>query len=370
MGAQLKQSTSSDVLKSILATLQSLEVRFEDQNMRLGTIESSIVSSACSETSGSPKSPCSRHLSLMSDVKTPMPAMKALGSTMEHPAAHAYLDSVMELRKRFFLEGRSNFAFNQEVVEHSASHAGERYGKAQANEGVEYEDDDDDWYSQSVYSSRPLSRLEIDIPPTPPLPQKNAQRANSNCEPVLLYSLAPQGTRHVLAMRYEDTAESSIESVPSTSPHCFSGSLQDRTSFSASQRSASTGQTSISTGGEPSPIGSKRSVSSDLRGAYNNLKQSLPQASQFIKRSFFIRTISSKGKGKGKENSSEPEQVQSFGIAVGCMVPVTNLEEPHVTATKWGFSFFQLAERTARACRSVFPNISSLLTRESYFIPS
>ncbi|CZR60333.1 uncharacterized protein PAC_10229 [Phialocephala subalpina] len=221
MGAQLNQSTSSDVLGSIFATLQSLEMRFEDQNMRLGTIKSSIVSLAYSDTSGSPKPLCSHHLSLVSNGKTPTPAVKALESTMNHSAASAYMASVMELRKRFSFEGRSNLALNREVIEHSAPHVGERYERVQAHEGVEYVDDDNDWYSQSVYSSRPLSHLELDVPPTSALPQKNTLRTNSNCEPVL-YSPALHGAQHDLAMWCKKPAENSMNSMPGTPPHSFS----------------------------------------------------------------------------------------------------------------------------------------------------
>src|SRR3954462_2225136 len=106
MAVALNQNSSSDILKSILATLQTLEIRFEDQNMRLVTIESSIVSSASSGAGSSPRSPDPHNLSPMSDQNYPTPELEDSHPSIEYPTAPAYVASMLKLQKRFsFDEG-------------------------------------------------------------------------------------------------------------------------------------------------------------------------------------------------------------------------------------------------------------------------
>ncbi|KAI0385402.1 hypothetical protein F5Y04DRAFT_184950 [Hypomontagnella monticulosa] len=354
METQLNHSTYSDVLRSILATLQNLETRSENQNTRLGAIELLIASSACADVGSPSISPYSRHVSVIHDGKTPPPSIATFESPLDHTAATAYAASVIELGKQFSLRGCPS---PEDVDEHAE--------EIDEYEGSECADRDNDQYSMSVYSSRPLSRLELDIPPIPPLPRKSVQRERAQSEPVV-YDSTPHGSCQVLAMTYEATAEGSTSpsSVPST-PHRSSTGSQDRPWFSISRHSASTGRTSISIEGASSATGSKRGMSTTLHGAYSNIKHSLPQASQFIRRTFSITATSSDSKGKAKV--SQP--CQTLRIDVDYLVPVTNLEENNATADKRGLPFLQLAEKTARACVSVFPFVLSLLTREATFIP-
>lgn len=352
MGTQLNHSTSSDVLRSILATLQSLELRSEDQNTRLGTIELLIASSARPDASSSPMFSYSRHVSHVRDSRTSVPNVAILGSLADHPAAPAYMASVMELSKQFSLERQSSPVPSEDMG------GDDEVGEPEATKCA---DPDNDCYSASVYSSRPLSRLELDIPPIPP-PHKSTQREETQSEPVAHNSM-PHGSHQFLAMRYEDTVERSTSpsSVPST-PHRSSTGSQDRTWFSPSRHSASTGRTSISIEGTSSATDSKRRVRTTLHGAYSNIKQSVPQASQFIRRSF---TATNNSKSKAKV----PQTGQTLRANIDYIIPVTNLEENNTAVGKRGHPCFRLAVRTAKACASIFPLMLSLLTREASFIP-
>jgi hypothetical protein len=182
--------SSTDVLVNIFSTLQRLETSLDDQHHRLHTIEVSIRSSTTSPTPDG-FSPLAR--SPMTDKQLPdLPGrFTSPPSSYAEYAASVHDATVLKLYKRRF-EFKSDSCSDLQDDEGTA-------GASESNDGtggaVQFSQSpaerldvpepsnyyapfhNNDAYSQSAYSSRPLSRLDMDIPPVPPLPKSTDQAA-------------------------------------------------------------------------------------------------------------------------------------------------------------------------------------------------
>ncbi|KAI9167987.1 hypothetical protein HJFPF1_04130 [Paramyrothecium foliicola] len=138
------QWTSPEVLLGILSTLQRLETLFQDQNDRLNAIELSLQ----------PDIGVSRL-----DEHTPEK------DTFDVHSSSEYLQSVLKLKRFFDLDSRSVInQYEQAAPVSSGLSHGDGFDHAlRAFES-------DEWRSVSIYPSRPMSRLELDIPAVPQLP--------------------------------------------------------------------------------------------------------------------------------------------------------------------------------------------------------
>lgn len=145
------RTPSSDVLEAILETLHRLETRFEES---LSDAGSSPISRMGSVSSHRP--------SMMAQRPRQFPSLYHNELPVEGFQASTYMRSIMEMRKRFEFDSSSELATED----------GEDPQKTQ--ETTMNTDVENDAYTMSVYSSRPLSRLELDIPPVPSFRQEEA----------------------------------------------------------------------------------------------------------------------------------------------------------------------------------------------------
>ncbi|KAI0385091.1 hypothetical protein F5Y04DRAFT_246815 [Hypomontagnella monticulosa] len=301
------QSTTPEILNTILSTLQRLETRLENHDGRLNGIECSMLSAADASPAMSPER-------AYSPFRTPAghnlfhpiskPGNYYQNPLEEHPAA-AYMASVMKLRSRFEADSRSEF------------------GIPGTDERGTIADTDNDWCSMSIYSSRPLSRLRLDVldvPPVPSIPQDFQQTAQ---EPRL--SEYPNGSTNLLAMRYEDAPESPA-SAASSSP---------RDSLSENRRSTSTAPTSIA----------PASPSAESKRSLERLESPL--------RALMNRSTSLRSKNKGRSSAelsrldAMPEEPSSIVI--------------HVEIS--GNRVYQNIRRTGKSCVMFVPNIVTHIGR-------
>ncbi|KAK3367633.1 hypothetical protein B0H63DRAFT_455716 [Podospora didyma] len=200
---------NDDILKVILATLQRLETRFNDQDERLSTIEFSMLSEASGSSSG--KARLSRsHSNCCSCAMSPAALFQGFqreSKMSDLPMATAYMASMDKLRSRFDFDEQSEMRSDYNCETHSKMDVLRSQDLAEIL----------DAYSVSVYPSRPLSRLDMgsgdDVPEVPEIP----------------------------AFRYDEATSP----TDSASSHDSTSSGTNRTSLSESQRSASTAPTSI-----------------------------------------------------------------------------------------------------------------------------
>lgn len=178
------QMSNAEVLINIFNVLRRLETSLEDQHHRLNTIEVSIHSNTNSPTqdgfSFSTRTPkTDKQLPDLPGPSASPPTSYGEYSATVHDA------SIMRLYKRRFEFGSDNCS----DIRHAEDTAGasesneEASGTANLSEShAEHLDvpasskyhacvDNNDVYSLSVYSSRPLSRLDLEIPRVPPLPE-------------------------------------------------------------------------------------------------------------------------------------------------------------------------------------------------------
>ncbi|KAI2637826.1 hypothetical protein GGS26DRAFT_588195 [Hypomontagnella submonticulosa] len=301
------QSNTPEILNTILSTLQRLETHLENHDGRLSSIECSMLSAADAypttppETMYSPFHTPAGH-NLFHPI--PKPGIHYRNPLQEHPAA-AYMASVMKLRSRFEVDSHSEFGI---------------LGAEEKGQEQTIADTDNDWCSMSIYSSRPLSCLRLDVPPVPSLPQDIQQTAQ---EP--RFSEYPNGSTNLLAMRYEDAPESPA-SAASTSP---------RDSCSENRRSTSTAPTSIAP--DSPSVESKRSL--------DRLESPI--------RALMNRSVSLRSKNKGKSSA----ELSTLGA-----MP----EEPSEVVThteKSSIRVYQVARRTGKACVMFVPNVVTYIGR-------
>lgn len=175
-----------NVLFEILNTLHRLETRLDGHKSRIGSIEHSVHPGTSHSTS---EFSCSFNPSTTASTATeeqgprsspaaplsPSPSFKA-----DSPTPEMYQAAVMSLRKRFEFINDSQSKF-QGVVQSWPQMRPEvpmcaGNGSAIWNDndegGITSSDGHDDAYTQSVYSSRPLSRCELNIPPAVPVLEK------------------------------------------------------------------------------------------------------------------------------------------------------------------------------------------------------
>lgn len=306
-----------DVLQDILTTLHRLEMRFDDQNDRLGTVESSIP-----VTGGSPMT----HVGNMPSFRRsptadgPMPyfprplySTEKYDASLRNSSASEYVESVMRMRNRFEFDSRSELAeVPQELMtEHDDA-------PEEIQEGTSYMDGGNDWYTMSVYSSRPLSRLELDIPPVPGI----SQQETCTCE---IHQRASDMPRQTMSYHDTPTTATSMDS-PS-----FGRSLLE------SEHSASTApSTAPST---PTFKQSQENIGS-VPGIYGNLKQS-------FKRSMSIR---SRDRAPAVPKQSLPITEETASLS-------------EAEASVPGPSLLTMAKRNAKACISILPRSVSFVTR-------
>lgn len=177
------QMNSGNVLAEIYRALQRLENSIEDQQFRIQGIEGSIRSST--------SSPIHERFSSLANSLTKekdlpdLPRLASPSSAYMRNGTQDYEATVMKLHKRrfeFVDDSCSDLESTKEIIEFERQ---EDYSPSGFNApGVHQESlhtldpwnrkgkqpeimDYSDVYSQSVYSSRPLSRLELQIPAIP-----------------------------------------------------------------------------------------------------------------------------------------------------------------------------------------------------------
>ncbi|KAH8667084.1 hypothetical protein BX600DRAFT_540354 [Xylariales sp. PMI_506] len=277
------------VLGNILATLHRLETQFEVQNDRLCTIEfflSDSNSTPATSGSGVPSIDDSRadekplaHIFTQFDVN----AKQAL----EEYLVPARIVSSGRVFNRFEFDSRSELAMPH--LEHIT----------QPSTGYEREQDcsslyrgaGNDGYTASVYSSRPLSRCELDVRKSSNTPLPREWRGiEATCSCKLENDTEAERMR---ALRYEE--------MPITAAVSSSTNTSFRRSLSESQRSGSTAPTSTD------------SSSSTSRWSQRPL-QGLSLASGALKRSL-QRSVSLRSNNKGTfivERSRPAVEVEEF----------------------------------------------------------
>ncbi|KAM0812570.1 hypothetical protein AB5N19_12561 [Seiridium cardinale] len=248
-------SSAPDVLGDILTTLHRLELSFMNQHDRLSTIECTLSDAGTSPISrmGSLSSP---HRTLAVE-KLPrhdrgyLPTQETDDPPYQGYTASAYMASIMNMRRRFEFDTRSDIA---EPYPEPASRYREVLDADQECPTTSFCGEDNDYYTMSVYSSRPLSRFDLDAPRVPALPQEFVEpQGKCACE------IHHRASGIALpTMQYEETPETPTSAADTGS----------RRSFSESQHSTSTAATSVS---------SKQSQdrAESISSAYKALKRSL-----------------------------------------------------------------------------------------------
>ncbi|KAE9368330.1 hypothetical protein N431DRAFT_512362 [Stipitochalara longipes BDJ] len=230
------QMSNANVLVDIYSALQRLESSLDDQHDRIRTIEGSIHSTG--------SSPIHDRFSSIADsmaVEKGSPELPRHGIPPSSPhvgyAASEYEASVMKLSKRrfeFMDDSCSDLQYDKstaEMKENDEEMSGpipppqlhaenlhkprlpapwNRNGKHAANM------DNSDAYSQSVYSSRPLSRLELEIPPVPPLPREFDQASGrySLYDAPTIPVETPKVRRSISVRTHVKAFSASLSSIP------------------------------------------------------------------------------------------------------------------------------------------------------------
>ena len=170
-----------DVLFDIFNTLHRLETLLEGQESRLKSVELSVrpsTGSAASECSCSFDSDTAascakgKHGSSLPPASplTPPPSSKSA-----FPTPEMYQMSVMNLRNRFEFIDDSQCDV-REIIQNSPQ------ARLEPEEHDSYVGGHDDAYTQSVYSSRPLSRYDLYAPPVPAVPVPARDEAAQSSE--------------------------------------------------------------------------------------------------------------------------------------------------------------------------------------------
>lgn len=230
---------NTNVLVEILTTLRQLESSLEDQNHRLKTIEVSIHS-----TTSSPSLDCSHNFGCQT-INKDLPDLPV----SSHVASPSYIEDYRSIygevlkelfQRRFEFVDESGFdlrsddatapkEIHDEEVMYSSSHrisphlyapAPLRLSNSKRNSDVEIPSvDHADAYSMSVYSSRPLSRLSLNIPSVPPLPSAKSPTSISDImEPSRLAPISNYVvvTENIRVQRVPDSIHGSKSARPSS----------------------------------------------------------------------------------------------------------------------------------------------------------
>lgn len=201
--------SSPEILLGILATLNRLENRFESQSERLTDLEVCIQSRSSSPV-GSPHAiPWNKHSERAERASSVFTDSGSRQFALGDYHASAYKDTVANLRKRF------------EFIDESLS----ELGKTRNAGGCE----DDDYYSASIYSSRPLSRLELESLAVPNLQVATGGYGTTSSGCANAPILPPEAP----AVLCDDTATPSTQSERSSS-ECLSPSSTAQTSLTGS----------------------------------------------------------------------------------------------------------------------------------------
>jgi len=177
--------SGDNILVDIFNALDRLEAGLKGQAARLGTIELSVRSGPASPTSGG---------SFAGDAMLGPARDKQLPGLPDHapltppPSSQAespvsmYETSITRLRRRFEFVDDSR----SDIYDAPEWPSGDRlegrgrvpgpstpwHRSAEAGDSpADNDDDDDDAYTRSAYSPRPLSRLDLQIPPVPAVPE-------------------------------------------------------------------------------------------------------------------------------------------------------------------------------------------------------
>jgi hypothetical protein len=283
-----------------------------NQNDRLSTIECTLSDAGSSPISrmgsvSSPRHPPAVEKSPRHD-RGHLPTLETDGSPYQSFAASAYMASIMNMRRRFEFDTHSDLAepYPEPVTQHQ-----DVLNAGQECTAPSLHGEDNDYYTMSVYSSRPLSRFELDAPRVPAVPQDFIAPPNTcTCE---IHRAA--SSIAFPAMRYEEMPETPTSAADTGS----------RRSISDSQHSTNTAPTSVSST-------QSQSRTESISSAYKALKHSLR------------RSASSRS---GDRSTTATER---------------NAPPPHKSSTRTP-SLFSMAQRRAKACVSAFQGLFSSAAR-------
>lgn len=186
------QVMESDILRNILATLQRLEERFEDQNDRLSKIENSARSNASSPTGRFEPTSSLHHPSLIAelgDVKAS--ESRDFNESVQQAAnerlTSEYKTTVSRLWGRFAFKDESCSELDSVTDMTRGIMPAAPLNGANEVSGKPYEvDDKDDWRSVSVYSGSSWRRHSIPLgqecPPALSLSSLKLQHGESHHE--------------------------------------------------------------------------------------------------------------------------------------------------------------------------------------------
>ncbi|KAH7336122.1 hypothetical protein BKA65DRAFT_563025 [Rhexocercosporidium sp. MPI-PUGE-AT-0058] len=190
------EMSNSKILVDIYNALQRLESSLDDQHTRIRTIEGSIRSNGSSPTHGKLSSIASS-MSEEKDLSDLPRSVESAESASFFPPGYKSSDyeaSVLKLFKRrfeFMDDSCSELESNKSSEEPKEDKLARTIKTPQSFvESIDKDSlsapwnrdrknvpdlDNFDAYSQSIYSSRPLSRFELDIPPVSPVPEESGE---------------------------------------------------------------------------------------------------------------------------------------------------------------------------------------------------
>lgn len=280
------QLASPEILLGILSTLQRHEKVIQDQQDRLQILE---TSNSCNPKTSRPD--------ICGQEQDPAP----IHSSSE------YVESVLRLRRLFDVDSHSGI--NQWDYKTRISS-----GKQDENIETLSGHDADEWRSVSMYTSRPMSRLELDIPAVPQIPQEYHDCATD------------RAIHHELNLH---------GGTPSSQTHSPVSAVGSNTFSSNRYGSAGSVETTLTM---PSECGSRHSVQSrggrlrQFGGFKASLKRSLSHTSKTI-------AISGDEQPPSK-NDKEP---------VWLLQIVSNISRSGDAVMKRSFSFMKLPGKLAAA---------------------
>ncbi|KAL5317352.1 hypothetical protein ACEPPN_014447 [Leptodophora sp. 'Broadleaf-Isolate-01'] len=184
------EMSNVNILVDIYNALQRLESSLDDQHLRIRTIEGSIRSNGGSPTHGKFSSIATSMIEEKDLPDLPRSA-QALSFSYAGHISSEYEASILNLFKRrfeFIDDSCSDLGHNRGSEKLKEDSVSGTIGPPQSSVGsiethrlsAQWNNsgkcvaalDNSDACSQSIYSSRPLSRLELDMPPVPPIPEE------------------------------------------------------------------------------------------------------------------------------------------------------------------------------------------------------